>query len=127
MSKPPILEHFLSVGNLRPKLKWFFKPKMFLLNFPPLQRVRLRGGGQVGQRHAQAARQAVPPRLQERVAEDDQGQRGQGGDSVDKKCILEAGFPVVTVLGVNSIELLKISLKTLLRFWYYKILLKTIF
>ena len=36
MSKLPIFEHFLSVGNLKPKLKWFFKPKLkltiFLLN-----------------------------------------------------------------------------------------------
>ena len=35
----PIFEHFLSVGNLKPKLKWFFKPKLkpkcFLLNRPP--------------------------------------------------------------------------------------------
>ena len=39
MSKLPIFEHFLSVGNLEPKLKWFFKPKlkpkMFLLNRLP--------------------------------------------------------------------------------------------
>ena len=27
MSKLPIFEHFLSVGNFKPKLKWFFKPK----------------------------------------------------------------------------------------------------
>ena len=24
----PFLEHFLSVGNLKPKLKWFLKPKL---------------------------------------------------------------------------------------------------
>ena len=30
MSKLPIFEHFLSVRNLKPKLKWFFKPKLFL-------------------------------------------------------------------------------------------------
>ena len=39
MSKLPIFEHFLSVGNLKPKLKWFFKPKLkpnfFLLNWAP--------------------------------------------------------------------------------------------
>ena len=39
MSKLSIFEHFLSVGNLKPKLEWFFKPKlkpkMFLLNFAP--------------------------------------------------------------------------------------------
>ena len=39
MSKLPIFEHFLSVGNLKPKLKWFFKPKlkpkMFQLNWAP--------------------------------------------------------------------------------------------
>ena len=28
----PIFEHFLSAGNLKPKLKRFFKPNMFLLN-----------------------------------------------------------------------------------------------
>ena len=28
MSKLPIFEHFLSVGNLKPKLKRFFKPKL---------------------------------------------------------------------------------------------------
>ena len=28
MSKLPIFEHFLSVGNLKPKRKWFFKPKL---------------------------------------------------------------------------------------------------
>ena len=39
MSKLPIFEHFLSVENLKPKLKWFFKPKLkpifFLLNWVP--------------------------------------------------------------------------------------------
>ena len=39
MSKLPIFEHFLSVGNLKPKLEWFFKPKLkpifFLLNWAP--------------------------------------------------------------------------------------------
>ena len=39
MSKLPIFDHFLSVGNLKPKLKWFFKPKLkakiFLLNWAP--------------------------------------------------------------------------------------------
>ena len=39
MSKLPIFELFLSVGNLKPKLKWFFKPKLelkfFLLNWAP--------------------------------------------------------------------------------------------
>ena len=39
MSKLPIFEHFLSVGNLKPKLGWFFKPKskpkMFQLNWAP--------------------------------------------------------------------------------------------
>ena len=39
MSKLPIFEHFLSVGNLKPKLEWFFKPKLkpnfFLLNWVP--------------------------------------------------------------------------------------------
>ena len=39
MSKLPIFELFLSVGNLKPKLKWFFKPKLkpklFLLNWVP--------------------------------------------------------------------------------------------
>ena len=37
MSKQPISEQFLSVGNLKPKLEWFFKlklkPKFFLLNW----------------------------------------------------------------------------------------------
>ena len=28
MSKLPIFKHFLSVGNVKPKLKWFFKPKL---------------------------------------------------------------------------------------------------
>ena len=28
MSKIPLFERFLSVGNLKPKLKWFFKPKL---------------------------------------------------------------------------------------------------
>ena len=28
MSKLPTFEHFLSVGNLKPKLKWFFKPNV---------------------------------------------------------------------------------------------------
>ena len=36
MSKIPIFEIFTRVGNLKPKLKWFFKPKLklkfFLLN-----------------------------------------------------------------------------------------------
>ena len=35
MSKLPILEHFLSVGNLKPKLELFFKPK-HKLKFVPL-------------------------------------------------------------------------------------------
>ena len=39
MSKLPVFEHFLSVGNLEPKLEWFFKPKLkpklFLLNRLP--------------------------------------------------------------------------------------------
>ena len=39
MYELPIFEHFLSVGNLKPKLKWFFKPKLkpetFLLNWVP--------------------------------------------------------------------------------------------
>ena len=39
MSKLPIFEHFLSVGNLKPKLKWFFKlklePNFLLLNWVP--------------------------------------------------------------------------------------------
>ena len=39
MSKLPIFEQFLSVRNLKPKLEWFFKPKlepkMFLLNWVP--------------------------------------------------------------------------------------------
>ena len=42
MSKLPIFEYFLSVGNLKPKLKPFFKPKLkpkkFLLN--PLPEVQ---------------------------------------------------------------------------------------
>ena len=40
MSKLPVFGHFLSVGNLKPKLRWFFKPKfkpkMFLLNRLPV-------------------------------------------------------------------------------------------
>ena len=44
MSKPHIFEPFISVGNLKPKLKWFFKlkikPKLFLLNFHPAVRDR---------------------------------------------------------------------------------------
>ena len=35
MSKLTIFELFLSVGNLKPKLEWFFKPKCFLLNWAP--------------------------------------------------------------------------------------------
>ena len=39
MSKLPSFEYFLCVGNLKPKLKWFFKPKpkpkMFLCNWVP--------------------------------------------------------------------------------------------
>ena len=35
MSKLPIFELFISVGNLKPKLKWFFKRNIFLLNFHP--------------------------------------------------------------------------------------------
>ena len=39
MSKLAIFDHFLSIGNLKPKLKWFFKPKLkpkiFLLNWAP--------------------------------------------------------------------------------------------
>ena len=39
MSKLPIFEHFLSVGNVKQKLNSFFKPKLepklFLLNRPP--------------------------------------------------------------------------------------------
>ena len=39
MSKLPIFEHFLSVGNLKPKLEWFFKsklkPQFVLLNLAP--------------------------------------------------------------------------------------------
>ena len=43
MSELPILERFPSIGNLKPKLKWFFKPKLkpkfCLLNWSPgLQR-----------------------------------------------------------------------------------------
>ena len=42
MSQLSIFEHFLSVGNgnLKPKLKWFFKPKFFLLNRLPVSPVR---------------------------------------------------------------------------------------
>merc|ERR1712186_270579 len=29
MSKLAIFEHFLSMGNLKPKLEWFFKPNVF--------------------------------------------------------------------------------------------------
>ena len=40
MSKLPIFEHFLSAGNLKPKLKWVFKtklkPKIVLLNWTPV-------------------------------------------------------------------------------------------
>ena len=39
MSKLSIFDHFLSVGNLKPKLEWFFKPqlkpKCFLSNWAP--------------------------------------------------------------------------------------------
>ena len=35
MSKLPIFELVISVGNLKPKLKWFFKPKL-KVNFFPL-------------------------------------------------------------------------------------------
>ena len=39
MSDVPICEQFLIVGTLKPKLKWFFKPKLkpncFLLNWAP--------------------------------------------------------------------------------------------
>ena len=44
MSKLPTFEHFLSVGNLKPKLRWFFKlklrPNFFLLNLAPGSRVQ---------------------------------------------------------------------------------------
>ena len=43
MSKLPIFELFLSKENLKPKLKWFFKPKLkptiFLLNRLPEPRL----------------------------------------------------------------------------------------
>ena len=44
MSKLPIFEHILSVGNLKPKFKWFFSQKLepifFLLNCLPVHVVR---------------------------------------------------------------------------------------
>ena len=40
VSKLPIFEHFLSVGNLKPKLIWFFKPKLKPLNWAPVRRER---------------------------------------------------------------------------------------
>ena len=46
MSKMPIFLLFLSVGNLKRKLKWFFKPKLklnfFLLNYYPVHHPRVR-------------------------------------------------------------------------------------
>ena len=51
MFELPIFEHFLSVGNLKPKLKPFFEPKLkpnfFLLN-------RLPGGRDLLRRHVGA-------------------------------------------------------------------------
>ena len=42
MSELTIFEHFLSAGNLKPKLEWFFKPKLepnfCLLNCLPGER-----------------------------------------------------------------------------------------
>ena len=35
MSKLPSFGLFISVGNIKPKLKWFFKPKLFQLNCAP--------------------------------------------------------------------------------------------
>ena len=50
MSKLPIFERFLSVGNLKPKLEWFFKPKLkpkiFLLNWVP---AHVAEGGELGE------------------------------------------------------------------------------
>ena len=38
--KLPIFEHYLSVGNLKPRLEWFFepklKPKLLLFNWVPV-------------------------------------------------------------------------------------------
>ena len=52
MSKLPIFDHFLSVGNLKPRLKPFFKPKLkpecFLLNRLPPRIV----GGEVVEPHS---------------------------------------------------------------------------
>ena len=57
MSKLPIFEHFLCGGNIKPKLKCFFKlkfkPKMYLLNCHPAALVghridALEGGSDFG-------------------------------------------------------------------------------
>ena len=49
MSKLPIFELFLSVGNLKPKLKLFIKPaNIFLLNWAPELGIRVTGGEDAG-------------------------------------------------------------------------------
>ena len=45
MSELPNFEHFLSVGNLKPKLEWVFKPKLKPKNFIELGPCAVAVGG----------------------------------------------------------------------------------
>ena len=69
MSKQPIWKSILSVGNLKPKFKGFFKPKpkpnFFPLNCHPAHRGRTlrilrRGGGEDGDRQVEEGQVEVP-------------------------------------------------------------------
>ena len=44
----PFFELVFSVGNLKPKLKWFFEPQLLLLNCHPVAVLSGIGGGLVG-------------------------------------------------------------------------------
>ena len=77
MLKLPIFEHFLHVGNLKPKVKWFFKRKLqlklFLLNWAP-------GAGEAaaGDRRQGEGREAEG-RIRAAHARDEGGDGGQAG------------------------------------------------
>ena len=64
MSKLPIFELIISGGNLKPKLKWFFKLKLktifFLLNFHPDILNLLGGDDDPGERGHRIADRVLP-------------------------------------------------------------------
>ena len=99
MSELLISERFLSVANLKPKLKWFFKPKLkpifFLLNWTPDGcRGRAAGILQERRRHRLGHWVGIHPRTVGPVCSGETGQlhrrhaekagRSQGGDLIEK-------------------------------------------